>query len=542
MANRVPSSIPSTPYNLLAKSRHSDCILMEDFQRDDSTSTNPVAGKIHPFMQEMEDALGVYIHGSEITWEGVTKKQRINADTGALQMQQASLELLSSYWNIQNKSKGEIPLGKASSQTEAAEAELVRERRRLSTEEIMKVAGARFVQFQDQRDSYFSMLTYPFGSSFSELSEEDMKEVELSQLLLAAAEKVGEQNFDRASRLLSYCELLASKRSTPAQRIVLCFAEALHERIETAQGRKAPPITDSCLKTGLLSLTCHRQLPFTQITQFTAVQALVEHTATATRIHVVDLALRSGIQMIVLMQALLERKGKPVELLKVTAIAITEREKVEESGKRLISTAKTMGLNFSFRMIVVKDMKDIQEDMVDIDDGEAVAVYASIVLRTLISRQDCLERLTKVIRQLNPSVMVITEVQANHNSPSFVARFIEALFFYSTYFDCLDMCMAEDTESRTVLEHHFCLGINNILSAEGNDRTTRNVKIDVWRAFFRRYRMVEMGLSDSSLYQARLVAQQFPFASFCTLHYDGKCLLVGWRGTPVLSVSVWKFR
>lgn len=138
--------------------------------------------------------------------------------------------------------------------------------------------------------------------------------------------------------------------------------------------------------------------------------------------------------------------------------------------------------------------------------------------------------------------MVITEIQANHNSPSFVTRFIESLFFYSTYCDCLETCMADDNENRSVLEKHFCFGIKNILSAEGSERTKQNSKFDVWWAFFTRYGMVEIGLSESSLYQARLVAQQFPCASLCTLDHDGKCLFVGWRGTPILSLSVWKFR
>ncbi|KAA8549082.1 hypothetical protein F0562_000766 [Nyssa sinensis] len=129
--------------------------------------------------------------------------------------------------------------------------------------------------------------------------------------------------------------------------------------------------------------------------------------------------------------------------------------------------------------------------------------------------------------------MVVTEVEANHNSPSFVNRFTETLFFFSAFFDCLEDCMERDNKCRMILEGKFFRhGIHNIVASEGTERTTRNVKIDVWRAFFSRFGMVEIELSESSLCQAKTVVQQFPCGSSCTLENNGKCLIVGWKGTP----------
>ena len=84
-------------------------------------------------------------------------------------------------------------------------------------------------------------------------------------------------------------------------------------------------------------------------------------------------------------------------------------------------------------------------------------------------------------------------------------------------------------------------GIRNIVAMEGNGRIARSVKMEVWSAFFARFRMVELGFSDSSLYQANLVIKQFPCASSCTLDRIGKSVIVGWKGTPVHSISIWKF-
>ncbi|TXG71588.1 hypothetical protein EZV62_000167 [Acer yangbiense] len=101
-------------------------------------------------------------------------------------------------------------------------------------------------------------------------------------------------------------------------------------------------------------------------------------------------------------------------------------------------------------------------------------------------------------------------VSANHNSLVFVNRFIEALFFFNAYFDCLESCMKHNDSQRMIIESMFFgEGITNIVATEGEERKVRNVKLDVWRAFFTRYGMEEAEMSMSSLYQADLVMKKF---------------------------------
>ncbi|KAK4265895.1 hypothetical protein QN277_026885 [Acacia crassicarpa] len=136
----------------------------------------------------------------------------------------------------------------------------------------------------------------------------------------------------------------------------------------------------------------------------------------------------------------------------------------------------------------------------------------------------------------------MTEVEANHNSKSFVKRFTEALFYFSVFFDCVEESMEGDDPNRRVLESLFLrYGIRDIVAADGEKRKIRSVKIEVWRAFFGRFGMVEEELSMSSLYQAELVAKKFSSGNSCTFHMDGSSLLTGWKGTPLSSLSVWKF-
>ncbi|XP_017977950.1 PREDICTED: DELLA protein RGL1 [Theobroma cacao] len=454
----------------------------------------------------------------------------------------SSLELLSSYGNSFKKLK----MGKSSGTGNETNA---RGHKKLSTEEIMRVAGARYVQFSDQRYDDFSMVMHPFGHALSGLSADETKDVELVHLLLAAAEKVGYEQFERASRLLSRCEWIASERANPVQRVVYNFAEALRERIDKGTGRiisneleaKVKNEIDHGLGTNVTSVSVHQYIPFVQVMQFTGIQAIIENVASASKIHVIDLQIRSGVQWTGLMQALAEREQRRVELLKITAVELVGNQKIEESGKRLESVAASLNLPFSFRVTYVDDMKDIKEELFKIGSDESLAVYCPLVLRTLVWRPSCLENLMRVIKNLNPVIMVVIEVEANHNSPSFGSRFIEALFFYSAFFECIDTCLAHDVELRTKTESVFYNGIRSIVAMEGDERIARSVKMEVWSAFFARFRMVELGFSDSSLYQANLVIKRFPCASSCTLDRIGKSLIVGWKGTPVHSVSAWKF-
>ncbi|MFS7979790.1 putative transcription factor GRAS family [Helianthus anomalus] len=289
-------------------------------------------------------------------------------------------------------------------------------------------------------------------------------------------------------------------------------------------------------------LACHIALPLTQVLQLCGIQAIIDQVGTSSKVHLIDIHIRSGVQWTALIQALSERKSE-IELLKITAFATSlDIQKVGETGKRLECFAKTLSLPFVFKILVLSDITEVKEEQFDVQDGEAVAVYCQVILRTMISRPQSFENLMRAIRKINPLVIVVAEVEANHNSTSFVNRFTEALFFYGAFFDCLEACMSRDDVHRGILEGvHFADGMKNIVACEGDERISRSVNINTWRLFFKRFGMVEIELSDSCMYQANLVLQQFSCASSCTLQNNDKCLIIGWKGTPLQSLSTWKF-
>ncbi|XP_019188248.1 PREDICTED: DELLA protein RGL1-like [Ipomoea nil] len=422
---------------------------------------------------------------------------------------------------------------------------------KLSVAEILRLAGERCIQFFTQKADGFSAFFHPYASALSGISVDDIRDVELVHLLLAAGEEVSRRQFHLATGFISRCRWTASDSGTPVQRLAFQFAEALTERIERETGRfRGMSEERLARRRESMALTCtpatlasHQGLPFSQVIQFAGIQAIIERVKNARKIHLVDINIRSGIQWTILMQALAEQHGSsPIERIRLTAIGSAEREKMEECGKRLQSFADSLNLPFRFDTVFLSDLKDFREDLIQVEDEEVVAVLANIVLRTMIARPDCLDGLMRGIRRLRPAVMVMAEVEANHNSPSFINRFVEALFFYGAYFDCLEDCLDRDDPCRRTLEGlHFGEGIRNLVAAEGEERFTRSVKIEVWRAYFARFGMAEMQLSESSVYQANLVGKQFGNGNSCTLDSSGKGLIIGWKGTPIHSVTCWKF-
>ncbi|XP_027936285.1 DELLA protein RGL1-like [Vigna unguiculata] len=469
-----------------------------------------------------------------------TKGQK---DKQVLPSSLASLELLSNYGRRFNK---------IGTQNIRCSVETCFSPQKLSTEEIIRVAGARYLQHSTQWHHDLCIPMHPYGMSLGVLSEEENRGVELAQFLLAAAERVGCQQFERASMLLSHLLWNSSGGGgSPVERVVFHFSQALLERIKRETSGKVT--LNKCVKNEEremieklrldtnMALTCHEKIPFNQVMQFAGVQAIVEHVAFQTRIHLINLDIGCGVQCTALMQALAERHERQVELLKITAIGLQGKTRLEETGKRLVSFAESLNLPFLYKIVFVRSITEIKAEQFGIEDNEAVAVYSPYMLRTMVSDFVSLEHLMRVMRKIRPTIMIVLELEAKHNSPSFVNRFIEALFFYAAFFDCIDTCMKQDYECRMRLEGILSEGIRNIVAMEDGERRVRDVKIDVWRRFFARYSMVETAFSESSLYQANLVTKKFECGNFCTVERNGKCLILGWKGATIHSISAWKF-
>ncbi|KAG9143942.1 hypothetical protein Leryth_022974 [Lithospermum erythrorhizon] len=423
---------------------------------------------------------------------------------------------------------------------------------KLSTNAIILLAGEKFIQFLETSSEDLSMNCLLFSEEFSSLNKEDARDVELVFYLLACADNVNQKQFDHARKLLEHCDELSSCVGDPVQRLVYHFSKALNEKIDR-ETMKTPPsnlgikqlqdVEEGMMTTNPTVLAFNKVFPATYIIHLAGIQAIVELTSEAKKIHIIDLSIKAGQHHSMLIQALADESECHLEHLKVTAVGTASKSKIEETGNRLISFARSLSLSFSFNVVMVDDILNLDEGLLSVDSDEIVVVYSTYFLRSLLGQPDRLESLMRVIWSIKPSLMVVGEVESNHNSPVFVNRFIEALFFFGAQFDSLEDCMKNDESNRSILESfYFSTGISNILATEGPQRAFREVKIEVWRAFFNRFGMLETPLSISSLAQAKAVIKNYSSGSSCTLDMDGECLIIGWKETPLYSLSAWTFK
>ncbi|CAI9103298.1 OLC1v1001754C1 [Oldenlandia corymbosa var. corymbosa] len=355
-----------------------------------------------------------------------------------------------------------------------------------------------------------------------------------------------------AKKLINVCFRTASVTGTPVQRIVYYFAEAFQDRIDQEWGimssseflaektweKSDADYLDRVLVNPERTATQHEQ-PYCLVTQFAATESILENVASHRRVHLIDFSLENGSQWILIMQALAARTEFPLQLLKITAVG-TCKPVMEKTGKWLASFAETIHLPFSFN-VVVSDLKSLSRDLFAIEDDEAVAIYSMFRLWTFLPWPNHLRAFLGVIKSLKPCVMLTRELEVSTASPEFLKRFDELLFFSGAMFDCLNACCEQHVEYRKQTEASFREMIHNTLTAEGAERYQRQEKIAFWRTLFASFGIVESDLSRLALCQGNLLLKRSDRYASCSLAMDGKCLIMGWNGTPLESLSAWKF-
>ncbi|CAI0541446.1 unnamed protein product [Linum tenue] len=406
-----------------------------------------------------------------------------------------------------------------------------------SISDVIRIAAEKFI------DSTIEPTDPPSGNS---------NDVELIHHLLRAADELDHKQYEQATHFLDLCDSSSSKTGNLAQRITHYFVQALREKLrnETSSGThlvaylmsefQRLKVEETITAISPIVAVLHEKIPFFQVGQLAGVQAIVERVEKAKRIHIIDLRIRNGMQWTALMQALsTTAKG---EILKITAIVTMSENLVRGTGERLAKFAESMNIPFSFKSVVVSSLTEIDEAQFDLNPKETVAVFSEYALQGLVSEPNELEALMGFMRKIRPSIMVVLESEVNLNSSVFAHRFVEVLFHYGAYFDCVNACLESSSGGeRGLIESMFLNNhVRELLVKEGEEMA-RVVTVDVWRQFFGRFFMWEVELSSSAMETVNLLLGRFVGGKYCTLDADGGSLIVGWKGTPIFSISTWKF-
>ncbi|KAE8685441.1 DELLA protein GAI [Hibiscus syriacus] len=366
--------------------------------------------------------------------------------------------------------------------------------------------------------------------------------VRLVHTLMACAEAVQQENLKLADALVKHIGLLAASQAGAMRKVATYFAEALARRIYGVypQDSLHPSYTD------MLQMHFYETCPYLKFAHFTSNQAILEAFATSNRVHVIDFGLKQGMQWPALMQELALRPGGP-PVFRLTGIGPHQPDNtdaLQQVGCKLAYLAETIGVKFEFRGFMVNSLADLEPKMLDIrpPEVETLAVNSIFELHRLLARAGGIEKVLSSIKTMKPKILTIVEEEANHNSPVFVDRFTEALHYYSSLFDSLEVSGVVPPSSQDLVMSESYLGrqICNVVACEGVERVERHETLAQWRSRMKTSGFSPAHLGSNAYKQASMLLALFAGGDGYRVEENDGCLTLGWHTRPLIATSAWQ--
>lgn len=363
--------------------------------------------------------------------------------------------------------------------------------------------------------------------------------VRLVHSLLACADAVHTNNLNLAEALLKHIRILVEAQAGAMRKVAGYFAQALSRRIYRFYPQK--PFDYSSSYTDLLQMHFYESCPYLKFAHFTANQAILESVGSAGTVHVVDFNLQQGHQWPPLIQAFALRPGGP-PAFHLTGIHPPPEENstdgLQEVGSKLAQFADKFGVKFEFRGFFCNNLADLEPSILNLET-ETVAINSIFELHRLLANPGAIEKALTTIKELNPKIVTVVEQVADHNGPSFVERFTEALHYYSSLFDSLEGSPAGE-EDVVRSEEYLGRQICNVVACEGSDRVERHETVAQWRSRLRSsgFEMVHMG-SNAFKQASTLLAALFGGGNGYRVEENNGSLTLGWHTRPLIATSAW---
>ncbi|CAM0953668.1 unnamed protein product [Alopecurus aequalis] len=285
--------------------------------------------------------------------------------------------------------------------------------------------------------------------------------------------------------------------------------------------------------------------PYLKFAHFTASQAILEAFGGCDRVHIIDLAIMQGVQWPALIRTLSLRPGGP-PALRITGVgpapaADGSRDELHEVGVRLAEVARAVNVPFSFRGVSVDTLEALQPWMFQIVPGEALAVNSICQLHRLLVDRDAastspIDTVLGWVAAMQPMMFTVVEQETDHNQPTLVERFINALFYYGAVFDSMG---ALSSTGGLVAEAYLKREIFDILSGEGGGRAEHHEPLYRWCARLWRAGMCQVPLGASATQQAAALLNASSGAGYRVQERCGS-LTLAWHDWPLFTTSVWR--
>ncbi|XWS74119.1 hypothetical protein CRYUN_Cryun02cG0188200 [Craigia yunnanensis] len=376
------------------------------------------------------------------------------------------------------------------------------------------------------------------------------KLVDLRTLLIQCAEAIGGNDFKNANDFLMQIRNHSSPFGNASQRKAHYFAKALEARLAGTGSEEYAALVSKRIPNAnieackLLISAC----PFMKVSNFFTTEMIMKLAKKATRIHIIHFGVLYGLQWTTLIQRLSTRPGNP-PMLRITGIdhlpqpGLESAARVEETGHFLANCCKQFNIPLEYNSVTRK-WERIQLEDLKICRNEMIVVNCLYRLRHLVDETADLssprDTVLNLVREINPDIFIHGIVNGTYNSPFFVSRFREALYYYSTMFDMLEEIVPSEDQERMILEENiYGKEILNVVACEGSERAERPETYKQWQV-----RNLRAGLRQLHLNQEMLKNTK----AHVKLHYhkdflvdeDKNWMLQGWKGRILFALSFWR--
>ncbi|KAF8725633.1 hypothetical protein HU200_020175 [Digitaria exilis] len=345
--------------------------------------------------------------------------------------------------------------------------------------------------------------------------------IDLRTLLIQCAQAIAVNNLSFAGELLKTIRHHASPYGDSSQRLALYFANGLEARL-AGTGRKIyqklmekrTRATDMLKAYRLFIAVC----PFARVAHYFSNQTIVDVLNGRQKVHIIDFGI----------MRLAKREGGPPKL-RITGIDVPQSgfrpyTTIESTGKRLAEYAEMFNVPFQYQGITSK-WENICIDDLNIDNDEVLIIncmYQAKYLGDETEDIDCpRDRVLRIMKKINPEVLILGIVNGFYSSPFFLPRFREVLFHYSSLFDMLNT---------TVLQSHEERGAERIERPE----TYKQWQVRTLKAGFKQLPVNQAILKRSITEKNKWYHNDF------VINEDSGWLLQGWKGRIMHAVSSWK--
>ncbi|XP_008811155.1 scarecrow-like protein 18 [Phoenix dactylifera] len=371
------------------------------------------------------------------------------------------------------------------------------------------------------------------------------------RLLISCAELIHRADYSAARRILSLLSNISSPHGDSTDRLVHQFARSLSLRIDRLTHLISPSLfsdNEDTLQSSYLSL--NKVTPFLRFAHLTANQAILEAIDGHRSIHILDFDTSHGVQWPPFLQAIAERSDpSSLPSIRITGTG-TGLDVLRRTGERLQAFANSLGLRFQFHPLYLPtadpDASASLNSSFQLHPGETLAVNCMLFLHKLLKDGSSDDPACKLVaflhavKAMNPVVVTVAEREANHNSPIFLRRFMEALDHYTAVFESLEATLPPKSPERLEVEQVW-LGreIEDIVGREGEGRKERHERFEWWEGLMRGRGFSSLPLSPFALSQAKLLLRlHYPSEGY-QLPMSKNSLFLGWQHKPLFSVSSW---